>query len=105
MKMLRVVAVILFIVAGVMFYQGYDKMTNYYNSDYSSLSHNAYVGGDAYNYIINGTHATAFFVLGSGSVISAFVCVGISMVVDAIEKKTFTEVKQERIISDELPPL
>ena len=44
-------------------YKGIDKMTNYYNSEYSSKLVNAYVGGDAYNYIINGTYATAFFVL------------------------------------------
>lgn len=45
-------------------YKGIDKMTNYYNSEnYPSLNVNAYVGGDAYNYIINGTYATAFFVL------------------------------------------
>ena len=45
-------------------YKGIDKMTNYYyNSEYSSRLVNAYVGGDAYNYIINGTYAIAFFVL------------------------------------------
>lgn len=45
-------------------YKGIDKMTHYYNSEYSFTSSvNAYVGGDAYNYIINGTYATAFFVL------------------------------------------
>lgn len=45
-------------------YKGIDKMTNYYNSEnYPRLNVNAYVGGDAYNYIINGTYATAFFVL------------------------------------------
>lgn len=39
-------------------------MSNYYSSEnYPSLNVNAYVGGDAYNYIINGTYATAFFVL------------------------------------------
>ncbi len=47
----------------VTLYKGIDKMTNYYNSEYSSKLVNAYVGGDAYNYIINGTYATAFFVL------------------------------------------
>ena len=46
-----------------MTYKGYDKITNYYNSDYSMLNKNAYVGGDAYNYIINGTYAAAYFVL------------------------------------------
>ena len=53
-------------------YKGIDKMTNYYNSEnFPSLNVNAYVGGDAYNYIINGTYATAFFVLTAMFVMSA----------------------------------
>ena len=52
-------------------YKGIDRLTNYYNSDYSSLNKNAWVGGDAYNYIINGTHATAFFVLTAMFVLAA----------------------------------
>ena len=53
-----------FIGAGISFYKGVDKMVNYYNSELSFVkSVNAYVGGDAYNYIINGTYSTAFFVL------------------------------------------
>lgn len=53
----------------VTFYKGVDKLTNYSSSDYGSI--NAYVGGDAYNYIINGTHTTAFFVLTTMFVIAA----------------------------------
>ena len=54
------------------FYKGIDKMTNYYNSEnYPRLNVNAYVGGDAYNYIINGTYATAFFVLTAMFVMAA----------------------------------
>ena len=53
-------------------YKGIDKLTNYYNSEnYPSLNKNAYVGGDAYNYIINGTYATAFFVLTAMFVLAA----------------------------------
>ncbi len=52
-------------------WKGIDKMTNYYNSDYSVLNKNAYVGGDAYNYIINGNYATAFFVLTTMFVLAA----------------------------------
>lgn len=53
-------------------YKGIDKMTHYYNSEYSfTPSVNAYVGGDAYNYIINGTYATAFFVLTAMFVLAA----------------------------------
>lgn len=57
------IAVILFVVSMFCLYQGYDRMVNYRNSDYKSV--NAYVGGDAYNYIINGTYSTSFFVLGA----------------------------------------
>lgn len=47
-------------------------MVRYENSEYSWGDHiNAWVGGDAYNYIINGTHATAFFVLTMMFVLSA----------------------------------
>ena len=53
-------------------YKGIDKMTNYRNSEnYPSVNVNAYVGGDAYNYIINGTYATAFFVLTAMFVLAA----------------------------------
>lgn len=69
-KKLFVVAVIFYLVSAIMLFKGYDKMTNYQNSDYPSINVNAYVGGDAYNYIINGTYATAFFVLSAGFMIT-----------------------------------
>ena len=70
-KLFTGIAVIFYLMSIVMLYKGYDKMTNYYNSEhYSSISVNAYVGGDAYNYIINGTYATAFFVLSAGFMIT-----------------------------------
>lgn len=44
---------------------GFDKILNYVGPDigerYSGV--NAYVGGDAYNYIINSNYATGFFTL------------------------------------------
>ncbi|MCO6506257.1 MAG: hypothetical protein J6570_04000 [Snodgrassella sp.] len=39
------------------------KLFVYKNSEIESLSRNAYVGGDAYNYIINGTHGITYAVL------------------------------------------
>lgn len=66
-KFLLIIAILFYLLSAVMLYKGYDKMTNYSNSEYSFMTtHNAYVGGDAYNYIINGNYATGFFVL-SGS--------------------------------------
>jgi hypothetical protein len=113
---LIVVALIFYIVAGVMFYKGYDKMANYKNSDYSSLNVNAYVGGDAYNYIINGTYATGFFVLGIGFLISGTVCGAASVLSNQMsdmaenqEKIADNGKKPERnsraIDGDELPDL
>ena len=55
----------------IMLCKGIDKMTNYYNSEYSHHLRNAYVGGDAYNYIINGNYATGFFVLTTMFVLAA----------------------------------
>ena len=46
------------------FFKGVHRLVRYDSGDsYPYKMVNAYVGGDAYNYIINGTHATAFFVL------------------------------------------
>ena len=57
-------AMMSFLCGCVTLYRGIDKMTNYYNSEYYVEANvNAYVDGDAYNYIINGNYATAFFVL------------------------------------------
>ena len=48
----------------IFLYMGFDKIYSYDNGElYPYTYHNAYVGGDAYNYIINGNYATAFFVL------------------------------------------
>lgn len=57
-------------VCGVIFVlQGFNKMFRYDDSSWDPV--NAYVGGDAYNFIINGTYATAYFVLAAGCMIAA----------------------------------
>lgn len=92
---LLVLAIILFAFAWYFYSQGRDKVTNYYNSDYSSLSKNAYVGGDAYNYIINGNYSTGYYVLSMGFFLSAVFCVCSSAIIGAIapliEKKRFDQ--------------
>ena len=76
-KMWAILSGIMFGISIIPFYKGYDKMTNYYSSDsYSILNKNAYVGGDAYNYIINAGYATAFFVLAVG-----FALVGVGFLI------------------------
>ena len=71
-------------VAFVMLCVGFDKMLSYSNEKYAYR--NAYVGGDAYNYIINGNYATAFFVLAA-----LFSVIGIGILIvnhlSSIDKK------------------
>ena len=74
------------IMAAIFFYRGFDKMTNYNNSTWRSV--NAYVGGDAYNYIINGTYSTSFFVLGVGFMLAGVIAFAISVF---IKKKNTSE--------------
>lgn len=110
MKGLRIVAVILFVVAIIMLYKGYDKMTNYSNSSYRDHV-NVYVGGDAYNYIINGNYATGFFVLAIGSAMSGFICLGTSMIMETVSNTKVriegipTQSEGTKVEDDELPPL
>jgi hypothetical protein len=108
---LIIAAVVLYLLAAVMFYKGYDKMTNYYNSEnYPILNENAYVGGDAYNYIINGTYATGFFVLGSGFLLSGTVCVATSILSGQLndiaeDRRKPSEIDSGTVDVDELPDL
>lgn len=79
---------LLFFAISIFFgYKGYDKMTNYYNPDSHYGSVNAYVGGDAYNYIINGNYATGFYVLSAGSLICSVICFATGPVIAAISDK------------------
>lgn len=81
----RIAGIALSVVSGITLLIGlfslvtaYDKKDNYYNSEsLTTLNENAYVGGDAYNYIINGTHFTGYMVQGMGFlVISTLAGVG-----------------------------
>ena len=62
----KTVATISYILSGIFLIVGFNKLFVYNGSEYSYLAKNAYVGGDAYNYIINSNYATAWFVLAIG---------------------------------------
>lgn len=105
-KVLFCLAAVFFIAFGIVTYRGYDKMTKYYNSGLSSLNKNAYVEGDAYNYIINGTYATAYFVLGSGFLLTSAVCMTGGLLITAIDGKNGKAAAEGReAAGEELPPL
>lgn len=92
---LLVIATVFYLISGIMLYNGYDKMTNYYNSEYfPSNNVNAYVGGDAYNYIINGNYATGFFVLAAGFMVAGTICLSSGLIVGLINE---TDIRQAEI--------
>ena len=76
-------------------------MFNYDSGEYYPYEyHNAYVGGNAYNYIINGKYATGFFVLAT-----MFALMGIGFIVidylsktaDGQSKLPFTDQTNDRL--------
>ncbi len=69
---LNIIMIMCFLTSIAMLSKGQDKVNNYYNSSYSS--ENAYVGGDAYNYIINANYATGYYVLSTGFMITGTLC-------------------------------
>jgi len=107
-------AAVLFVIGSILIYQGFDKKLNYYNSDsYPSLNKNVYVGGDAYNYIINSNYFTGYSVLGCSAFICAtlLICIGLYLrfkdtnVVINKDSNQVLQVQQEEMISKELPSL
>ena len=72
-KLLKLLCIITCVLGVVFFGMAVDKKVNYNNPDeeYSIYEDdiNAYVGGDAYNYIINGTYFTAYSIIGIGFLI------------------------------------
>ena len=81
------IAVVATIIGAICIYTGFDKINNYYMSEYG-YSTNAYVGGDAYNYIINGTYFTGYSVIGIGCFLIAIISIGSVAIIKAIEEKS-----------------
>ncbi len=73
---------IFLIVAIIMLGLGIYKMAVYENASYHFL--NAYVGGDAFNYIINGTYSISFFVLSMGFFLGSLVCYATKVISNTI---------------------
>jgi len=76
-KIFVFVAVVLIIASAFFAWKGYDCKTNYHNSEW--ITENAYVGGEAYNYIINGTYFTGFMVISGFCGLSAIVLLSTSL--------------------------
>ena len=85
-----IIAIILFLLSISCIGMGFNKMLNYRNSNtsYYSKSVNAYVGGDAYNYIINACYFTGYVSLGG-----CLLIVSSNFVVSAIKNSSCDEKK------------
>jgi hypothetical protein len=70
-----VFSIILAVTSYRCFADAFDFKENYYLSeDYPSLNKHAYVGGDAYNYIINGTYFAGYAAMGSAAGLGSVIC-------------------------------
>lgn len=109
-KYLYYLATVFYLLAAAMLYKGIDKMVNYKNSEYTFGDHvNSYVGGDAYNYIINGTYSTSFFVLTAGFLIAGILLSGFGLLLNegvgrGVEAQTSAS-SESKQPSKELPDL
>lgn len=90
-KLARWGMVIFTIVAVIFFLRSWNVKNRYSYSEYSYHNVNAYVGGDAYNYIINGTYYTGLSVIASGFMICAMLSGGLLAYVNIKEKESEIE--------------
>ncbi len=82
----------MFVGSVVSLVMGFYKMFVYENPEsYFLESKNAYVGADSYNFIINGTYATGYFVLFGSLLIG-----GLLVELIAIANRTTKETKVEK---------
>lgn len=90
-SILKTTSIIFLIIGVIMVGIGFQKHKVYKNPNYDNYSYNnknsvnAYVGGDAYNYIINGTYFTAYSILGTGALIIATIT-GVGALFMSVEK-------------------
>lgn len=80
-KVLYFFAVVL-IILGIMFCtKGFDKKNNY-------NEYNKYVGGDAYNFIVNGTYFSGYSTLAAGMFIIAAIFISTGIMINTKEDHT-----------------
>lgn len=75
-RILLALAIVLALIGGALFVKGAYVKNVYQNYTFSST--NAYVGGDAYNYIINASYFSGYMAAGGSCVVSACLFLGFS---------------------------
>ncbi|MBD9158704.1 MAG: hypothetical protein EGQ16_02520 [Clostridiales bacterium] len=72
-NIMLLLAIIMLIAGLICIGLGFYKILNYHNSNYSTI--NVYVGGDAYNYIINGTYFSGYVSLGGNLIATSAILI------------------------------
>ncbi|PHA58711.1 hypothetical protein COF07_10215 [Bacillus wiedmannii] len=85
----RIWGIIFYIHSAVLLFLGFDRLGGYQNSKKSNTDLNkyAYVGGDAYNYIINTNVLTGFFVLSASFFVAGTMLIATGSILRAIKEK------------------
>ena len=86
---ITIIMLVSFALGTLFLMEGFNVKNNYYSSsDYPNLNVNAYVGGDAYNYIINGTYFSGYMsISGAFYVVAAILFLSIIILSKYKEKK------------------
>lgn len=96
---MKMIGIVLFVFALISLLTGLYKLNVYTGDGYNTT--NAYVGGDAYNYIINGTYFTGHSVLAMGFGIMGTIFFLTATILDRFDDTPdITELKLQSIVKD-----
>ena len=92
----KVISICMFTLAAVFLLLGADKKYIYNSPDGYSEPKNAYVGGDAYNYIINACYSTGYYVLSMGFMLGGLISIQLGRQID----KTVSSIAHNSIMKE-----
>ncbi|EPC8411108.1 hypothetical protein ACR3AM_005516 [Bacillus thuringiensis] len=86
MKKWTIWGIIFYIHSAVLLFLGFDRLGGYQNSEtYTDTNKYAYVGGDAYNYIINTNVLTGYLVLSASFFVAGTMLIATGSILKAIK--------------------
>ncbi len=97
-----VVGGLCYLVSLILIFKGSDRLTKYQMSEYSSEDDRyAYVGGDAYNYIINTNVMNSYFTISASLLVAGTLFIVAGLIVNAIRVGKLDVMDEKKIIEQE----